>query len=393
MKTTGLSPEMSREKQISVIGGNVAGLSAAFHLARRGFRVTVYESSAWNKPCGGAVSCEFAGYLKHELGIVPLGTDRFPREVRLAFRHNRFVDLKGFFLVTRRKDLQKKLIRRMGAEPGINIVFRRASITDLSLFTPQTVVATGFSRFTRQSLPDQWQKISWASALRFDGEIEMDRHPGRHLMFFDSKINGYGWLFIGNNGHVNIGAGGLTGQRRMLKWYDEFLDYLSRRHGYHIRHKKPEPTGWKIPVCLRIRDLNPVFCKDKVEFIGTGDALGLAHPFTGAGIEPAWQSGRVLAECADPETGAIDTRRYEKVLARNLRLTCRKPMDLVLAAAANSRVLPGRDALGFIGAKLAAPCLLRKMTKYPWFALVHDGKAKTGYTAPRLKCGRSETQI
>ncbi|MFO7930998.1 MAG: NAD(P)-binding protein [Desulfosalsimonas sp.] len=383
MKTTGLSPEMIRQKEISVIGGNVAGLSAAFHLARRGFRVTVYESSDWNKPCGGAVSCEFAGYLRHELGIVPQGADQVPREVRLAFRHERFVDLKGFFLVTRRMDLQQKLIMRLGKEPGIDIVFRRASITDRSLFTPQTIVATGFSRFTRQALPEQWRNMSWAAALRFDGEIEMDSHPGRHLMFFDSRINGYGWLFIGRRGHVNIGAGGLTGQRQMLQWYDEFLEYLSKRHGYHIRPEKPEPRGWKIPVCLRMRDLQPVFCKDGVEFIGTGDALGLAHPFTGAGIEPAWQSGRVLAECADPETGVIDTRRYAEVLVRNLRLTCRKPIDLVLAAAANSRVLPGRDALGFIGAKLATPYLLRKMRKHPWFALVHDGKAKTGCAAPR----------
>ncbi len=56
---------------ISIIGGNIAGLSTAYHLARRGFRVTVYEARIWNKPCGGAISWEFVRYLTQALRIEP----------------------------------------------------------------------------------------------------------------------------------------------------------------------------------------------------------------------------------------------------------------------------------------------------------------------------------
>ncbi|MFW6080975.1 MAG: NAD(P)-binding protein [Desulfosalsimonas sp.] len=364
---------MSPGKQISVIGGNVAGLSAALHLARRGFRVTVYEACTWNKPCGGAVSCEFAEYLKNHIGIVPQGTDLLPREVRLAFRNNRFVDLKGFFLVTSRLDLQQKLIQRLKAEPGIDIIFRRVSISDSHLFTPQTIVATGFSGFSGQALPVQWKRLSSAATLHFDGEVEIDRHPGRHLMFFDSRINGYGWVFKGKGGHMNIGVGGLAGRRQLMNWYERFLQDVSIYHGYKIRPEKLSPRGWKIPACCRMRDVRTCFYKQGVEFIGTGDALGMAHPFTGAGIEPAWQSGWVLADCADPETGLIDTRLYKRVLARSLRFTCRKPIDLALAKAANSRFLPARDMLGFIAARIAAPYLISKIKKHPWFAPLNRG--------------------
>ncbi len=367
------------KKEISIIGGNIAGLSAAWHLARRGFKVTVYEARIWNKPCGGAVSCEFARYLDHTIGIVAEGADHFVPGVRLVFRHNRYFDIKGFFVVTRRLDLQQKLIERLDAEPGIDIVFKRVSISDRSLFTPQTVVAAGYSGFTRRILQDNWNRLSNGIIFRFDGHAEKGPHPNRHLMIFDSRINGYGWVFLGKGNHVNIGIGGLADRTLVRQWYSNFLDYIKQYHGYHIRPENPEPAGWKIPV-LRKNWKHPVsFLSGGVEFIGTGDVLGLAHPFAGAGIEPAWQSGWLLALCANPQTGVIDTEKYARLLERNLRLTCRKPVDLALAAMAKNRLLPYKDALGRLAVRLATPYMLRMIKKYPWFAPVHDGHNKTGY--------------
>lgn len=364
---------------ISVIGGNIAGLSAAYHLSRRGFRVTVYEKRIWNKPCGGAVSREFAGYLKQTLGIVPAGTDHFVPELRLSFKHGPPVDIAGFFAVTRRRQLQQQLIERLEAEPNIDFVFRRVSISERSPFTRQTVLATGFSGFTRQVLRQNWHHLAKGTIFRFDSHITGGSMPKRHLMAFDKQINGYGWVFVGKDGHVNIGAGGMAGREKIRRWYENFVAELPDRYGYDIRPANPLPACWKIPVSYENWRHPVCFSRRGVEFIGTGDVLGLAHPVIGAGIEPAWQSGWLLARCADPSSGHIDTRQYARLLERNLRMTCRRPMDRALTRLLQSPLVPGKDCLGWLAVRLLAPYRIRKLRKYPWFAPVHDGRRKTGY--------------
>ena len=362
---------------ISIIGGNIAGLSAAYHLARRGFRVTVYEARIWNKPCGGAISWAFVRYLRQALGVAAAGTDHLVPEIRLSFKHGPPLDMAGFFAVTRRRELQQQLIERLEAEPNIDFVFKRVSISDRGLFTPQTVLSTGFSGLTRQVLRKNWHLMAKGTIFRFDGHIRTGTLPNRHLLAFDKQIGGYGWVFVGKNGHVNIGAGGMAGRERIRRWYEDFLTALPGRHGYDIRPAKPEPVGWKIPV-LYANWRHPVcFSISGVEFIGTGDVLGLAHPVIGAGIEPAWLSGRLLARCADPQSGRIHTRQYARLLERNLRVTCRRPMDRALTALLQSPLVPGKDSFGWLAARLLAPYRVRKLRKYPWFAPVPAGRRKT----------------
>ncbi|MGM0452249.1 MAG: hypothetical protein ACQERN_03675, partial [Thermodesulfobacteriota bacterium] len=131
--------------------------------------------------------------------------------------------------------------------------------------------------------------------------------------------------------------------------------------------------NWAHPVAYR---------KDGVEFIGAGDILGLAHPIIGAGIEPAWQSGWLLAESVDAEGEKIDTRQYRHLLKTNLQLTARKPIDRALTALARSRMLPNKDSAGYVASRIVTPYLLRLIKKYPWFAMVHDGRQKTGFRMP-----------
>ncbi|MFO7838374.1 MAG: NAD(P)-binding protein [Desulfosalsimonadaceae bacterium] len=365
---------------VSVVGGNIAGLSAAWHLARLGIAVTVYESQIWNKPCGGAISCEFAGYLQQELGVAPEGADHFVPGLRLSFAKNRVLDLPGFFVVTNRKDLQQKLIRRLRREPNINFVFRRVSISDHHLFSPQTVLAAGFSGFSKQAMQEHWQQMRRGIIYRFDGRVAKGPHPRRHLMVFDSRIKGYGWIFIGKDDHVNIGFGGLAAKERIRQCYEDFLEHIVRCHGYYLRPPDPTPEGWKIPVVTRNWNYPVAFARNGVEFIGTGDALGLAHPVIGAGIEPAWQSGWLLAQCADAQTGIINTEEYRRLLKHNLRLTCRSPVQRLMTATAKSRGLPCKDVFGYLTARLTADHIIRTIQNYPWFAMVHDGRRKTGYS-------------
>lgn len=373
--------QKKKPTRISVVGGNVAGLSAAYHLAQRGFNVRVYEARIWNKPCGGAISCEFAGYLENELGVRPQGADHFVPGLRLSFRDRLPLDVKGFFVVVRRMELQQKLIERLRQEPNIDFVFKRVSVSEPELFSPQTILASGYSGFTRRVLRENWKQPFHWIIFRFDGYADSGPQPNRHLMVFDSRVDGYGWVFIGKDRHINIGFGGISGRQAVRRRYEEFLESIERKHGYHIHLGPHKPEGWKIPVLFK-NWKHPVSFKRKgVEFIGAGDVLGLAHPVIGAGIEPAWQSGLLLAACADPGTGVIDTGLYSRLLKRNLLLTSRRPIHQAMTAAAKSGLLPGRDVLAYIASFPAAPYIIRSLKKYPWFAMVHDGKTKTGYTA------------
>ncbi|MGM0454356.1 MAG: NAD(P)/FAD-dependent oxidoreductase, partial [Thermodesulfobacteriota bacterium] len=286
---------------ISIVGGNIAGLSAAYYLARRGFTVTVYESRLWNKPCGGAISREFAQFLQTELGVFPEGIDYFVPGLRFAFTQDRTFDNKNFFVVVSRYELQKRLMERLSASPDIDIVFRQVRMADRELFTPQTIVATGYGGFARKVMGEHWHRLHSGLIFRYDGKAPGSRHPNRHLMVFESRLKGYGWVFIGKDDHVNIGVGGMTDRASIKQAYYDFFDVIADRYGYHMRVDNREPAAWKIPVLAKNWAHPVAYRKDGVEFIGAGDVLGLAHPIIGAGIEPAWQSGWLLAESVDAE--------------------------------------------------------------------------------------------
>ena len=367
---------------ITIVGGNIAGLSAAYYLARRGFTVTVYESRLWNKPCGGAISCEFARFLQTELGIFPEGIDYFVPGLRFAFTRERTFDNKGFFVVVSRYELQKRLIKRLSASPDIDIVFRHVRPTDRELLTPQTIVATGYGGFTRKVMGAHWHQLRSGLIFRYDGKAPGSRHPNRHLMVFESRLKGYGWVFIGKDDHVNIGVGGMIDRASIKQAYYDFYDVIADRYGYHMRVDNREPAAWKIPVLAKNWAHPVACCENGIEFIGAGDVLGLAHPIIGAGIEPAWQSGWLLAESVDAVGEKIDTRQYRHLLKTNLRLTARKPVDRALTALARSRMLPNKDSAGYVASRIITPYLLRQIRKYPWFAMVHDGRRKTGFRIP-----------
>src|SRR4051794_32603636 len=70
------------ERSIAIIGGGPAGSSAAFHLARGGFLVTVIESKAFPrlKVCGEYISPAAAGTLESIISATEL-TDAGARPI------------------------------------------------------------------------------------------------------------------------------------------------------------------------------------------------------------------------------------------------------------------------------------------------------------------------
>lgn len=364
---------------ITILGGNIVGLAAAWYLAKKGCPVTIYESKIWDKPCGGAITIEFAQYLRQELDIDIKALDQFIPRIKFAFLNSRHVETKGIFVITSRQDIQNQLIKRLQKEPNINIVFKQFSTKDHHLFTPQTILATGFSGFTTQILKDRWQHIEYAATLKSIGTIKGLSGSGTHLIMFDSKKNGYGWVFIQPDNKVNIGVGGLTKTHLLYQWYDEFIELIRADFNYHFTPDQRRPKLWKIPIAVNNLNTPVAFSQNNIEFIGAGDVLGLAHPFLAAGIEPAWQSGWLLGESVDPNTKKINTIRYRHLLKQNLLLTSRKRFDIILARLLRYNFIPYKNQLSFNILSLLKNPIIRNIKKYPWFAMVHDGDKKTGF--------------
>ena len=370
------------DNEISIIGGNVSGLSAAYYLSRKGYNIRIFEPQLWNKPCGGAISREFDQYLRNELNIGLEETDfQIPR-MKVGLWAGRHIDVEGVFSVTTSYDLQAKLTERLQKEPKIKFIQRRVNSDDFDLFTSQTIIASGFTGFTHQILGRQWKTGDKATILRFDGTIKDKSHPNAHLIVLDNKIVGYGWVFIGKDQHINIGLGGVGSADYVRKRYYEFFDILDTKYGYHIDPKEAKPQGWGLPLPINKWKYNVSIVKNNIEFIGVGDALGLAHPILGAGIEPAWQSGWILSESIDEATGTINTTKYKLLLSRNLSLASSRRLDRFLASTMRNKFIPYKDKFGYIALRLFMNHMISKMREYPWFALVNNGKRNTGFHIP-----------
>lgn len=363
---------------ISIVGGNIAGLSAAYHLARRGCPVTVYESKLWDKPCGGAISIEYANYLNTELGIdLPALKQPIP-QVRFCFANRRCIQTRPLFVIVSRSDLQQQLIDRLRKEPNIDIRIQRVSSSEIGFLSSQTVLATGFSGFTRRIIGSQWHQREYALAFKCQGTFpSRPRHPGQS-MFFDSRLKGYAWMFCGSNGSYNAGIGGLMERQIISNKFKDFIKLLHDRWGYDII-PCPPPVAWKIPIRLNNWNTPVTFFKDGREYIGVGDVLGIAHPVIAAGIEPAWQSGWLLGESYDRAAHSINVSGYRHLLKKNLQLTSRKPFDILISRMLRINFMPFKDQLSFLLMKLFHKQIVNQIKKYPWFAMVYDGKKKIDF--------------
>lgn len=371
-----------KNNEIAIIGGNIAGLASAYYLSKKGYSPIIYEPKIWNKPCGGAISLEFNQFLQEELSIYLDEADIHIPRMKVGLWTGRHVDVEGVFAVSTRYDLQDKITQRLKEIPNIHFVQKQVKLTDKELFTPQTIIATGFSGFTHKILSRKWKYRDRAQILRFDGYIENKAHPNAHLIVLDNKMVGYGWVFLGAGNHINIGLGGVGSTKFVWKRYYEFFKLLKNKYGYEINPDEAKPQGWGLPIPINKWSYPVSNANNGIEFIGTGDALGLAHPILGAGIEPAWQSGWILGESFDKSSNLLDTIKYRKILIKNKSLSSGRRLDHFMAHMMRNRFIPFKDKLGYIALKLFMNHMINKMRDYPWFALVNDGKHKTGYTIP-----------
>ncbi|BCS95765.1 geranylgeranyl reductase [Desulfoluna limicola] len=305
---------------ILVVGGGPAGASAASAAASRGMRVLVVDKRTVP---GRPVQC--AEYIPAQLArdiaipkeaisqvirfmktTLPDGTISKIRAPGLMIHRERFDTFlmdeavnKGAHLLTgvRAESLHSNLVRLRTREGREEYVHAEVVIG-----------ADGPRSLVGQWIDETVSDFVYAMQVR----VRLARPMDATEVYFDRKFyGGYGWLFP-KNGEGNVGVGikphDLSGWP-LSKALESLVNDLESKgkimRPYHAL------AGGLIPV-------KPVGQIVKGRFALVGDAAGLAHPITGAGIAAAVISGRMAGSWASETVRNDDLsilNQYTKELA------------------------------------------------------------------------------
>lgn len=298
-----------KKAEIVIVGGGLAGLTAAIHLANNGLRVCLFEKESYphHKVCGEYLSREILPYLQtlnlSLSKLKPVEINKLVYSTPLGNTIHAELPLGGFgisryaldnFLYLKAKEIGVEIIH----EPVIDITFNR----DKFLLTTQQGLETTadlvLGAFGKRSVLDKklnrgfiTQKSGW---LAVKSHYKMDRYPGNTVSLHNFK-GGYCGLSKTETGTVNV-------------------CYLATYKSFKA-HKNSE--AYKNEVLCENPHLNsffgqakPLFEKEltiaQVSFhkkslvenhiLMLGDAAGLIHPLCGNGMAMAIHSAKLASE-------------------------------------------------------------------------------------------------
>ena len=313
---------------VLVIGAGPAGAAAAYWLARDGHSALIVERDRMprEKACGDALTPR-AMYRLTEMGLGEFAARLHPtsalrvtaggNEVEVAWpQHPVYPPLGG---VVRRSVLDDVVARNAttaGAQllqghealsPLIERGFCRGAVIaapsgqELAVRAKYLLVADGANSGFGRSL-GTFRFGEWPFAEATRGYWASSR-SGEHVVESAVDITdrdgnalpGYGWVFPVGDGTLNIGVGLVSTCRDFTSittasLLDAFVQQIA--------------TRWKIdpaaplakPVSARIPMGGSVSPTAGPTFLVVGDAAASVNPFNGAGIEYAYETGRMAAE-------------------------------------------------------------------------------------------------
>jgi digeranylgeranylglycerophospholipid reductase len=206
--------------------------------------------------------------------------------------------------------------RLLGAEDGTWVVEHGG---EEKVFRPRLTIAADGARSTVAAA----MAMKPPEVLRgLQVEVPLLEPLNKTLVFLDQNfVGGYGWLFPKGKA-ANVGIGAIPGKQiHMGKMLDQFVETLCREG--LIRRGTLARSGGLIPVS----GIREKLVLDGVVFCG--DAAGLTHPITGAGIPQAVFSGEVAGRAAAAAITKSDSRylreyeteirsRYEGIISHAL---------------------------------------------------------------------------
>ena len=287
---------------VVIIGGGLAGSSAALHLSTKGYSVLVLEKTKFKKsiPCAGGMASSIKEFL-------PLNIDQAIeskiKNIHFTWKSkdNVFARLSGEspFVIVNRKSLESLLINQAkicGAK-----IINSISITELkkqdknwiikcrgirNIESKYLVIADGSESYWSKYLNLGPKKPKYARTIAINinglGDVEKDS-----VRFdFGSIKYGFAWAFPMKDS-VNIGIGTFIGNNLLA---DRALnDNIVKTFGF--KNKNFQPIYKKLRIWNGFHNLH---CEKALVI---GDAASLCDPFLAEGIRPTLMSSYYASEC------------------------------------------------------------------------------------------------
>lgn len=293
---------------IAIVGAGPAGAFAAFLLASRGARVTLFDPShPREKPCGGGVTGRALALVASALGSatltgVPIASSRFDdaqdRSAAVPLRLHGITPASSLIVVSRATFDRALLDGAIGA----GAQFRPERVTAVETSTREAVVRTsegvwrgdfvlgadGANSFVRRKLSRAFERRQLSIAT---GYYAHGLSSEEIVIRFVPKPQGYIWSFPRPD-HLAIGICAQADESQPGPLREIVADWI-RRRGI-AGEARLEPYSWPIP-SLDAAD----FDRDRPagdRWMLLGDAAGLVDPITREGIFFALRSAEMAAE-------------------------------------------------------------------------------------------------
>jgi flavin-dependent dehydrogenase len=285
---------------VLIVGGGPAGARAAAEVAAAGFSVTVVEAK---DHVGERCHCaEWVPWLLTREVSIPPSTSGERSDYLTVHLADKQAPVKSPGLWIDRPRWERRLLveaSRAGAVIQAGVRFKdfdrgRAVIEGpfgrAGIEARVIVVADG--AMSRTTAAAGLGRLETVGAVQV--EVPLVRKIQGGMVAFRPDLMGYTWLFP-KAGTANVGLGGLAlgteNLSRMLdQWWSRLID-----QGL-VGRSTLRRTGGRLPVAGMRPELT-VRVEDSVLLV-TGDAAGLTHPATGAGIPQAVASGTLAGRAA-----------------------------------------------------------------------------------------------
>ncbi|UJH91611.1 NAD(P)/FAD-dependent oxidoreductase [Antarcticibacterium sp. 1MA-6-2] len=297
-----------KKPRIAIVGGGLAGLTAAIHLASAGYLPVVFEKNTFphHKVCGEYLSLEIFPYLNSlEIdlnSLNPVLIDTLNYSTPSGKLIKTALPLGGVGLSRYALD---QFFSIMAKERGVSIIHE--TVTDISFESNEHIITTESDRFAadivlgaygKRSLIDKKlnrkfieKKTDW---LAVKAHYELVDYPEEVVSLHNFK-GGYCGLSKTETGAINV---------CYLATYKSFKNYKNPqvyqeevlRKNIHLKSffSQAKPLFEKDITIAQISFDNKSHIEDHILMLG--DAAALIHPLCGNGMAMAIHSGKLAAE-------------------------------------------------------------------------------------------------